>query len=415
MRREQNELLTRIEGDAPMGLMIRDRYWIPFLRAEKLKPLEAPQRVRLLGENFVAWRAPDGSVGFMDEGCPHRGASLYLGRNDDGAIQCVFHGWKFDTAGRVVAMPNESQNVEEVCSRVPVRHYPVREAGGLLWTWLGKYRDAAEPQFPEFEFTKLPLDHVWISYSAVPCNWAQGVDATVDSSHVGLLHQSWVNNLAGNVGKLLSQNLAPRYEVQDRPYGVRAAALRPMEDGSCYARVGEFVMPFFMMTGTSNAAAGERTMFICVPVDDQNSILFLLRYSLPDRDPIRTGPGFPYDPETVDLDNFAVVPGDAAGRWGQDRSAMAEGHFTGYPDNLLVEDVAVQVSMGRVVDRTKEFLNSSDVGMMRVRHMLLKAAAEHQAAALSEKPRIDYPAIRAESLVLPAGQDWREAFAPDAA
>src|SRR5262245_17847644 len=91
---EQNRFLTEVEGDAPMGRWMRERHWIPCTRSDSLKPGGAPQRVKLLGETFVAFRAEDGRVGFFDEACPHRGVSLVLARNEDCALRCIFHGWK---------------------------------------------------------------------------------------------------------------------------------------------------------------------------------------------------------------------------------------------------------------------------------------------------------------------------------
>ncbi|HYG27038.1 MAG TPA: hypothetical protein VD906_09035, partial [Caulobacteraceae bacterium] len=255
--------------------------------------------------------------------------------------------------------------------------------------------------------TKVREDQLFVSYTPVQCNWLQGVDATVDSAHVGILHQSWVATIAGNSQALISANLAPRYEVQDRDYGIRAVALRDQADGSCYARIGEFVAPFFMFIGTSNSAAGERTLFINVPVDDHNCFLVLLRYTIEGKGPLTTGPGSAWDPEKADLDNFASVSADGWLRWGQNRNAMDEGHFTGFDGNLLSEDVAVQVSMGPIVDRTKEFLSTSDVGIVRARRMLLKTVRDFQAG---KPPRSDiqYGAIRADAILLPPGEKWQD-------
>ena len=406
LSKENNDLLTLVEGNAPMGRFLRDLHWIPFLRAGKLKPDGPPERVRLLGENFVAFRGSDGSVGFLDEACPHRGASLALARNENCALECIFHGWKINTAGQVISVPNESKSPETFAKKVPVRHYAVREAGGLLWVWLG---EGSEPlQFPEFDFTGLPDDHLFVSYTPLDCNWMQGLDAAVDSSHVSILHQSWVPQILGAPPGLLQSNSAPRYEVEETDYGMRAAALRDLPDGSCYARVGEFVLPFFMFIGTSNSAAGEATLFTCVPVDDTHSFLIFLRYARAGRGPLTTGPGKPdYEQGDDDLDNFAPVPGDAWKRWGQDRAAMQDGHYTGYTSKLLLEDIVVQTSMGPIVDRTKEHLTSADLGTVRMRRLLLKAIRDHQAGA-DVSARIEYGQIRADAFVVPPGKTWRD-------
>ena len=99
---EENERLTRVGPGTPMGNTMR-RYWMPALLSWELpEPDGAPVRVRLLGEDLVAFRTTDGKVGLVDEFCAHRGVSLWLGRNEDNGIRCVFHGWKYDRDGQCI-------------------------------------------------------------------------------------------------------------------------------------------------------------------------------------------------------------------------------------------------------------------------------------------------------------------------
>ncbi len=102
MTKEDNELLTRVDDGAPMGEMIRQHYWIPAVPSSKLVADGAPVRVRLLGANYVAFRTTDGSVGVLDELCPHRKTSLLMGRNENNGLRCIFHGWKLNAHGEVV-------------------------------------------------------------------------------------------------------------------------------------------------------------------------------------------------------------------------------------------------------------------------------------------------------------------------
>jgi len=92
--REENELITRVEGGAPLGRLMRENYWIPFALSENLVFGHAPTPVRLFGEDYVAFRAENGQVGFFDELCPHRRASLALGRVEGNGVRCIYHGWK---------------------------------------------------------------------------------------------------------------------------------------------------------------------------------------------------------------------------------------------------------------------------------------------------------------------------------
>ena len=140
--------MTRIEGDAPMGRLMREHYWIPFALSAHLVHGDAPMPVRLFGENYVAFRAEDGRVGFLDELCPHRRASLLLGRIEGNAVRCIYHGWKIDVSGCVVECPTQALRPERFAGAAcHVVHFPVHEAGGLAWVWLGGADgDAALPR-----------------------------------------------------------------------------------------------------------------------------------------------------------------------------------------------------------------------------------------------------------------------------
>lgn len=109
MHAEDNVTLTRTGSDTPMGHLFR-RFWMPALLSAELPAPDAPPvRVRLLGEDLVAFRDSAGRVGLLDAFCPHRRAELYLGRNEEAGLRCVYHGWKFDVDGRCVDMPGRSR------------------------------------------------------------------------------------------------------------------------------------------------------------------------------------------------------------------------------------------------------------------------------------------------------------------
>src|SRR5829696_3355353 len=124
----ENEMITRVGPGTPMGNVLR-RYWMPALLAEDLPSPDCPPvRVRLLGEDLVAFRDSEGKVGLLDEFCPHRLASLFLGRNEESGLRCVYHGWKFDTAGNCIDMPSEPAT-SSFKGRIHLLAYPVVERG----------------------------------------------------------------------------------------------------------------------------------------------------------------------------------------------------------------------------------------------------------------------------------------------
>jgi phenylpropionate dioxygenase-like ring-hydroxylating dioxygenase large terminal subunit len=84
-------------------------YWVPALLSRELPhPDSDPVRVLLLGEQLIAFRDTNGTVGLLQNNCPHRGASLFFGRNEAAGLRCVYHGWKFDAQGNCIVMPSES-------------------------------------------------------------------------------------------------------------------------------------------------------------------------------------------------------------------------------------------------------------------------------------------------------------------
>ena len=104
----ENDLMCRVDGNAPMGEVMR-HYWMPACLCEEVsEPDGTPIRVRLLGENYVAFRNTNGQVGVLDELCPHRRASLVLGRNEECGLTCLYHGWKMDVDGISTMLPSTS-------------------------------------------------------------------------------------------------------------------------------------------------------------------------------------------------------------------------------------------------------------------------------------------------------------------
>jgi phenylpropionate dioxygenase-like ring-hydroxylating dioxygenase large terminal subunit len=410
---EENELVTRVGPGTPMRALL-SRYWYPVLKSEELVAGGSPQRVRLFGENYAAFRAHDGRVGLLDEGCPHRRASLLLARNDDCALTCIFHGWKVDVSGKVVDAPSEGTARERFATKVKVRHFPTREAGGLIWAFVGE----GEPtQFPDFEFTSLPADQVTILKIPVDCNWLQGIEGLIDSSHVGHLHASTLDTVylrndggAALTKKLFMKDLAPKYEVFRTDYGMQAAAVRNVGEGERFVRVTEVTLPSW--TFIPQPEDEDCLMMVQVPVDDTHTIQFYIMYNF-DHPIDKTGVGHGFQ-SMLDYDGATFHQhASEENRWTQDRSRLADGHSTGFK-NILYEDLAVIESMGPIADRTREYLGSADAGITRFRRILIESArAASKGEPVTGLDRtLPYNRIRARQAVYPETQDWRDAIAP---
>ena len=375
----ENELMTRVEGDAPMGRLMRENYWIPFALSENLVVGDAPTPVRLFGENYIAFRAENGQVGFFDELCPHRRASLALGRIEGNGVRCIYHGWKIDVSGCVVEAPTQVQRPEQFAANVRVAHFPVHEAGGIAWVWLGA---AAEPAFPDLPFDAEHGVNTNMTVSLLPCNWLQGLEGGLDSAHGPILHQSWIREVAKEMsasidsgGVQLTFAAVPRYETEVTPYGMRAASLRTVGDGQTYTRLSHYFFPLVIVVPTGYA--DHTQIFAFTPIDDTHHQVFFGNYGVVPQMGQREFRSVRQDIET-DPRNFAAAGGDRSNRWGQDRELMDAGHFTGVARSVIDEDALVQVSMGPIVDRSKENLSSSDVAVAQARRLILDtlAAAE---------------------------------------
>ncbi|MEK7214971.1 MAG: Rieske 2Fe-2S domain-containing protein, partial [Chloroflexota bacterium] len=153
LSKADNELLTRVGPGTAMGDTLR-QYWMPALLSTELPdPDGAPLRLRLLGENLVAFRDSSGRVGLVADNCPHRGASLFFGRNEEHGLRCVYHGWKFDLTGACLDMPNEPAE-SNFKSKVRLTSYPCQERNGLVWAYLGP--QAPPPALPALEWNLVP-------------------------------------------------------------------------------------------------------------------------------------------------------------------------------------------------------------------------------------------------------------------
>jgi phthalate 4,5-dioxygenase len=397
-------LLTRVENGAPMGEMIRQHYWIPAVPALKLQAGGAPVRVRLLGGNYVAFRSTDGTVGVLDEQCRHRKASLALARNEDGGLRCLYHGWKYNVKGELIDAPNHVGDQTKFCQHVRVNRYGAVDRGGIVWAWLGKGERA--PKFPNLPFVDLPENQRSVTSQEVPTNWVQAVEASMDSSHVGVLHESTSEIAAGsgNQRLFMTKVLAPKFEFEERPYGYRYAALRALPDDQVYARVNNFVMPWYGII-CAPEANGPATVFFSTPIDDVTHRAWFVHFNVHRR------LGMTVMSASPDVWNFPPLPpGGPNENWGQNRDLMQRGHATGFPQHLGTEDFAMFLSQGRIADRTDEQLCSADGAVLRVRQQLLRAAREFMAGqtpTLADSPELDYAQAVSVGGVLPAGGDWR--------
>jgi len=388
--KEENELLCSTGPGTPMGELFR-RFWLPIALSRELpKPDCPPVRLRVLSEELIAFRDTRGQVGLLARYCPHRGASLFFGRNEEGGLRCVYHGWKFDVTGACVDMPNEPAECN-FKHKIRQMAYPTREAGGVIWAYMGPR--ARMPELPQLEWTLVPQNHVYVHKRFQHCNYLQNVEGEVDSSHVSFLHREFRLEkfeavIAGQVLLLRAKDSAPKFLVQETDYGLAIGARRNWDAEQYYWRLTQFLMPSFTLIPSEPGSPINFTA--AVPVDDTNMAGFTVTWR-PDRpmneEDIHTIESWTGAYAEVDPQTFEPVA-SRSNDYLIDRERQRNENFTGMR-GIREEDIAVQEDQhgGPIADRTKEHLGTSDTGVIALRRRLLKAVRDLQVGQEPSEPR----------------------------
>ena len=414
MTPEENDLLCRVEGDAPMGKLMR-RHWIAACLSEEVEADGPPVKTRLLGEDLVVFRDTKGRVGVLSEFCAHRRASLLYGRNEECGLRCLYHGWKFDVDGNVLEMASEPPD-SHFPERVKQVAYPAREAGGFVWCYMGPPEEVTEFQAPAFAPTKEA--RVSATKVRVKCNWAQVLEGQIDSAHSSSLHSSdmvpaQVDRARATHSNWLrpSNDKAPRFQVERTSYGFRYAAIRrPIMNEAThdYIRTTVYIAPFTALVPPNDV---HNVAALLTPEDDCNTMFYFLAWNGPDK------PGI--DSETwrkfnvlewgKDVDRQFNSVRTAENLYQQDRTAMKAANFTGIK-GIPNQDIAMWESMGPISDRSKERVGVSDIAVNAFRRLMADAARavrEGKPAIGTTEPRVQHASISSFEGVVPKSTDWR--------
>jgi nitrite reductase/ring-hydroxylating ferredoxin subunit len=399
-----------------MGNVLRE-YWLPALLSDEVSADGDPVRVQLLGEDLVAFRATDGRVGLIQNNCPHRGASLFFGRNEDAGLRCVYHGWKFDTSGGCVDMPKEPVE-SDFRAKVRALAYPTRERAGVVWAYMGAR--ATPPELPALEWNLVPEQQRYITKRVQDCNWAQAVEGGIDPSHSGFLHAPLHLDLStASPRERYRLDRHPHFSLLETEYGLRIAARRVADDAHYFWSITHFLMPFYNgFNSGGQDAQPSGGGFAWVPMDDVTTMAWCCSWN-----PIRPlgddeQGDHPRVRGGVHLSPSARLPAStsAGGAWRPvanrgndyllDREVQRTQRFSGVP-GISGQDAAVQESMGPIADRSQEHLGSSDSAVIRVRRLWLQAADER--AGGKAPVGVDSPEsyrVRATGFVLDREADW---------
>ena len=409
-----NEKLTKVGPGTPMGNLMR-RYWQPVLLSREVADNDGdPIRVRILGEELVAFRDTSGRVGLISEWCPHRLTSMFLGRNEEDGLRCVYHGWKFDVTGSCVDMPNEPEEFD-FKHKVKMVAYPTEEMGGVIWAYMGPAD--LKPALPKFEFTQQPETHRGASKVIEECNWLQALEGGIDSIHSSFLHRKIGEGKGIGLDGLRAEGLAGKLDVEPTDYGYRYTNSRGLPGkGQNYVRGYHFVMPHIQVRAAQLNTNGSWYKFKIaghhwVPIDDHTTMVWNWFYSLDEaltqgeKDEEISGNGPAYvDPVTF---RAAVNPRN---NWLIDRDMQRKENFTGI-QGVNAQDRAVQEAMGPIVNRSKEHLGQTDRAVIMTRRMLLKAIDTVADGGTPPGLGESYYSVRAIEDVLPEEDFGLEALA----
>lgn len=406
-----NEIMCRTGAQTPMGKAMR-HFWIPALLSSELpEPNCDPVHVELLGESFVAFRDSNGKVGILDEYCCHRGASLTLGRAENCGLRCIYHGWLFAADGTVLETPNIPNPTFK--TRFKAKAYPVREAGGVVWTYIGEQDDM--PDFYDFPFLNAPASKRLATVQIIGCNYVQVLEGLLDSSHLSLLHISQFKaqglpdiKFVQNTGHM-QHDPAPQIEAQETEFGLHYGAVRVFGD-KAETNVTAFISPFFILNPNDIYMA-------IVPMADDKCAFYSIWYDgIRDygQDPLRSD-----QLRTVGLDRLEEFGMTRKSFYGnhrpargngfrQDRDAVRTGHHSGLV-SFVQEDAIVCVSCGELRDREYEHLGTADMAIALMYRVLLKSAKQVMAGGKPIAHRQSVAHLRGTRVTLAVGSDWRSA------
>ena len=403
---EQNELMTRVGKGTPCGRLLR-RYWQPVALADELandRPLKA---VRVFGEDLVLYKAGAGYA-LMQRHCPHRGADLAYGRLEPDGLRCSFHGWKFDAAGKCVETPAEPEG-SRMCEQIRTTAYPVVEKSGILFAYLGA---GAPPAFPRFDCFVAPEAYTFAFKGYWDCNWLQALEVGIDPAHASWLHKYFEDeDPAANYGKqfrgtpadsslpitkVLREYDRPEIRVERAEYGMRLVTLRRIDERQTHGRSTHVLFPqAFVIPMNAEMTITQWH----VPVDDFGCYWYSIFTSF----------AAPVDKKTMREQRLKTYPAPdykpihhRGNGWGFDAEQQRSATYTGMGFDINIHDQFACESPGRIADRTKENLGSSDKGIVLYRRLLVDAINKslrgektlmmldaQQASALTGPPAVD--------------------------
>ncbi|MGP4082690.1 Rieske 2Fe-2S domain-containing protein [Pseudalkalibacillus sp. R45] len=371
LSKEKNQLLTQTDKGTPMGDLFR-RYWIPALKSDELESDGSPKRIKLLGEDLVAFRDTEGKVGLIDERCPHRGTSLYYGINDGCGIRCMYHGWKFNTDGKCTEIPSEAKD-GKFRQSIKITSYPTKEVSGIIWTYMST--EEKQPPFPEFYWMGLPDENKLVERVWQECNYLQVMENDVDFVHAAFLHKAHDSQavkegiLSSDLGidpeHPLVKNPPVKQAVEDTNYGKRCIAVGLGKDNQNAFMEIHYIFPFYTFPPRFSGEDGMWHAFI--PRDDYSTWSWDVQFSHEHKIDVQAQ----HDRRGLVLNEDMRKVKNLENHYGLERELQKTHNFTGIR-GIANQDHAATETMGPIVDRSNEHLGTSDLPVIKMRSLLFQ-------------------------------------------
>lgn len=398
-----NEMLTRTGEGTPMGELFR-RFWVPVLLSQQVPEADGPPvRVRIMGEDLIAFRDTEGRVGLVEPRCPHRGANLFFGRNEQSGIRCAFHGWKFNVHGECLELTTVPRNesYEKTRARIRLKSYATRELGEMIWAYMGPQDAIPEP--PDMEFMRVPASHRFVSKKLQQCNWAQACEGALDTAHFSFLHMSIGDDddshgvmsqseaaASGdkNRVKWMRQDGMPRFTITEHDAGLLMGAARTADADNLYWRISQFLMPSHGLAPSTFPGENYHGQTF-VPISDEACWIYCYTWN-PERPLTNAERERFHKGHTVHatVDENWVPIRNRDNDYLIDRVEQKHRSFTGIK-GVSEQDACIQDSQGFIADRTREHLGPTDLGIVRFRRMMLdnaRALADGKAPGAAARP-----------------------------
>ncbi len=388
-----NAYLNSSEPDTPMGNYLRC-HWHPVALSEEVaKPDCAPIRLKVMGEDLLLFRDSKGKTGLIEPFCAHRGADLFFGRNEECGIRCIYHGWKYDIHGNCIDMPNVPKDAA-YHGKIKIKAYPTQEFADMVWAYMGP-PDIQPFEVPQLEAGLVPPSHRYVTKRLVECNWTHSMEGALDTAHFSFLHmpapafrKDDSSNIAADESRIrwLRNDPAPRFKIIDHEVGFLIGGARNADPGDHYWRLTQYMLPTHSIT--PSAMPNETYYgYSWVPIDDYSCWMYVYAWhpdqAISDEERkkyIKGGYG-----QFAELGPGYVPLRNRSNSYLMSREEQKNISFTGIR-GIAEQDQMAQESQGYMIDRTKENLSPTDVGIIRFRKLLLQEAKAFAAGKNPDSP-----------------------------